>query len=311
MGQLVFGLLIGFVIFILPLLLFIGGIVWSTEKPIRGYLLSVVGAVWSLAIWGESFGLEYQSKSALVTTAVLCGVACVIFCIGDKISKIRDKKKIYAFHQPLLAPTPFSEKHNEYPEMFAKATADYEYIASVIPKIKNEEIAFLTKELHQVATDIFDYLDDIPERMPIAKEFVNYYQDRTAQLLRQYSALKGGRSEALAKLERDMITTFRGFLDAYNKEFDKVIDADIMDMDAEMKVARQIMNENGINCEARIDYDDIHKNLPEKVKKDLPKPEDTKDSGINFKYVGLAAGAVLGVVVGAYKFFGNKKDDKS
>ena len=209
------------------------------------------------------------------------------------------------------ATIPFSTKHNEYPEMFAKATADYEYIASIIHNIKNEEIVSLTKELQQTATYIFDYLDDNPERMPIAKEFVNYYQDRTAQLLRQYSALKGtgANSEALAKLERDMIITFRGFTDAYDKQFDKVIDADIMDMDAEMKVARQIMSESGINCEEQVDYENIHKNLPDEVKKDLPKPEDAKNTGINFKYVGLAAGAVLGVVVGAYKFFGNKKDN--
>ena len=110
----------------------------------------------------------------------------------------------------------------------------------------------------------------------------------------------------MAKLEIEMIATFRGFIEAYNKQFDKVIDADIMDMDAEMKVARQIMSEDGIDCAARVDYEDIHKTLPEEVKKDLPKPETSKGVGINLKFIGAAASIAL-AAFGIYKF--GKKDN--
>lgn len=304
MGQLAFGLCLAVAIMALPFVLFIGGVAWSTEKPIRGYLLSVIGAVLSLAVLAEEFGFAYPTGNTLLATAIVCGVACII----AKIANGREKKKISA-PRPTSTVVPFSDENYADPEMFGKATADYEYIASAIPNIKNEEIAELTEELHQIATNIFEYLNHNPERMPVAKEFVNYYQDRTAELLKQYSALRatGIRSEALAKLERDMITTFRGFVSAYEKQFAKVIDADILSMDAEMKVARQVMSEDGINCEARVDYEDIHKTLPKEVQETLPKPEQPKGKGINLKYIGAAASVVLGVF-GAYKFFGNKSD---
>lgn len=289
----------------LPFVLFIGGIAWSTEKPIRGYLLSVVGAVLSLTVLSKEFGFAYPTENTLLATAIICGAAC----IRAKISNAREKKKIFA-PQPSASTELFSGANYVDHEMFAKATADYEYIASAFPGIQNKEIAVLTEQLIKIATKLFHYLNDHPERMPVAKEFVNYYQDRTAELLKQYSALRatGIRSEALAKLERDMITTFRGFVSAYEKQLVKVIDADILSMDAEMKVARQVMSEDGINCEARVDYEDIHKTLPEEVQETLPKPEQPKGTGLNFKYVGAVAG-VVAAVFGAYKFFGNKNDN--
>ena len=146
-----------------------------------------------------------------------------------------------------------------------------------------------------------------PERMILAKEFVNYYQDRTAELLKQYRVLKatGVRTEAFYKLERDMTATFQGFIVAYEKQLEKVVDADVMNMDAEMKVARQVMHEDGIDYESSENCSNMANAMPDEVKVTMPKPEIPKKStgkGINFKYVGAAAmGVVLGAV-GLYKF---------
>ena len=148
------------------------------------------------------------------------------------------------------------------------------------------------------------YLDSHPERMPAAMRFINYYQDRTAELMRQYVSLRetGLQTQEIEKLQRDMRTTFQGFAIAYEKQFAGVIGHEILDMDAEMKVARQVMQSDGIDCnklEAPIippENDDADK-------------ENKKETGWNLKHAGIAIGAVALGAVGLWKFFGgdNKK----
>ena len=90
--------------------------------------------------------------------------------------------------------------------------------------------------------------------------------------------------------------------------FDKAVSD--WSMGGEMKVARQVMHEDGIDYESCVNCGNMANAMPDEVKATMLVPEIPEKStgkGINFKYVGAAAmGVVLGAV-GLYKFFGKKQ----
>ena len=215
------------------------------------------------------------------------------FIVGLKMLGRTKSGKTFAAYQSPTANLLSNGKHVEQKNLCDKAAADFEYIISSLPDIQNQELATLTKQLIKIATNLFHYVNEKPERMTLAREFVNYYQDRTAELLKQYRVLKatGIRTEAFYKLERDMTSIFQGFIVAYEKQLEKVVDTDVMNMDAEMKVARQVMHEDGIDYESSGNYSNMANAMPDEVKATMPKPEMLEKStgkGINLKYVGAS-----------------------
>ena len=270
-------------------------------------------AILLIVFWGwiEDWGIV--AHTSLGESLLILPMYVFALIIGLKmLGGTKSGKTSSAAYQSPTANPLSNGKHGERQELFDKAAADFEYIVSSLSDIQNQEIATLTKQLIKTATNLFHYVNEKPERMILAKEFVNYYQDRTAELLKQYRVLKasGVRTEAFYKLERDMTSTFQGFIAAYEKQLEKVVDADVMNMDAEMKVARQIMHEDGIDYESRVNCGNMSNAMLDEVKATMPVPEMPEKStgkGINLRYVGAAAmGVVLGAV-GLYKFFGKKQ----
>ena len=306
---------IAFLIMAIPFILIILGLVNVKKKMFTALLQITCGIAILLVVfwdWAEDLGIA--ARISLGEALLILPMFVFAYIAGEKLADGTKSNKTSAAYQSPTANHRANDERMEQMELFDKAAADFEYIVLSLPNIQNQEIASLTKQLIKTATNLFHYVNEKPERMILAKEFVNYYQDRTAELLKQYRVLKelGVRTEVFYKLERDMTLTFQGFIAAYEKQIEKVVDADVMNMEAEMKVALQVMHGDGIDCESRVNCGNIANVMPDEVKATMPKPEmpeKSKGNGINFKYVGLAAGAVLGVVVGAYNFFGNKKDN--
>ena len=102
---------------------------------------------------------------------------------------------------------------------------------------------------------------------------------------------------ALMALERDMKTTFQGFTVAYEKQFARVLEFDVLDMNSEMKVARQVMQGEGI------DWEEMEK-VQQAEQSEVPENSEKKGGGWNLKYAGMALGAAVLGAVGLYKVFG-------
>ncbi|MBP3723030.1 MAG: 5-bromo-4-chloroindolyl phosphate hydrolysis family protein [Selenomonadaceae bacterium] len=143
-----------------------------------------------------------------------------------------------------------------------------------------------------------------PESVNRAKHFIYYYQEKTASLARQYISVSesGVNTAELRKLRQDMRSALKGFEVAYEKEFANIMDNEILDINAELKVARQIMENDGVKYEEP-------KNLPAPTVRKVEEVSDNeKTSGWGLKHVGLAAGAVVLGAVGLFKIFGDKKE---
>ena len=193
-------------------------------------------------------------------------------------------------------------KKTEYNDVYEKAHADYKFLQNSMPKIQDRELHHCLSAMQQTAGRLLAYLKNHPERIPAATRFVTYYQDRTASLVRQYLSMQevGLRPELQQNLLQEMKDTFRGFLAAYETQLAKVTDAEIKDMEAEMKVARQVMEQDGIQPK-ETGYVPISEAETKKEGK-------SQENSTPLKYAGIALVAVLGAV-GLYKMAGKKKEE--
>ncbi len=134
------------------------------------------------------------------------------------------------------------------PEAFEKAMDDFNVIQTELPNIKDEEIKKQLTSLQHTSRNMLTYLEKHPEKLPLARRFIDYYQDRTVDLVRKYhdfeaTGLDTPDVRAAIDRIRGGLASFRY---AYDDQFSKLLSDQIVDLDAELKVAEQMMNSDGI-----------------------------------------------------------------
>ena len=182
----------------------------------------------------------------------------------------------------------------------AKGQADYADISNSLHQLRDRELRGLALALQQRGGRIMSYLFQHPESLPAARHFLNYYQDRTAALLRQCVTLEQTEvnSPEAQEILRQTKETLHDFAVAYEKQFNKIMNLQLNDMEAELKVARQVLDGDGIEKGTRPQILDEEK---------TPAKTAEGNSWLTPKAVGAAALTILGAV-GLYKLFGKQND---
>lgn len=95
---------------------------------------------------------------------------------------------------------------------------------------------------------MLNYLEKHPDRVPVARRFIDYYQDRAASLSEEFHELEQTRleTEQVRQVRTRLKETLAAFDEAYAAEFEKVMGAQLMDMDAEMTVMQRHLESEGI-----------------------------------------------------------------
>lgn len=134
-------------------------------------------------------------------------------------------------------------------EKYSKAAADYDYIRCTIKNVKHPAIKANLITLQNISTNMLAYLGRNPEKIPLADKFINYYQDRTASLLKQYIELEASELQTpdIEKMKADLLCTLDGFQTAYKEQFAYLMESHLLDMNAELKVAQEVIKEDTIN----------------------------------------------------------------
>lgn len=149
-------------------------------------------------------------------------------------------------------------------ESYAKAVEDFNYIQSQLPSLQDPNIAAQFQRMQRMAKNMISYLEKHPEKLPLARRFIDYYQDRAAALLRQYRELEA--SEVNTPAVRDAVGRLkdglRGFDRAYEEQFSLLLTDHIDIMAAELKVAQQMMDADGIAPPPAAPKDGAAENLP-------------------------------------------------
>lgn len=186
-----------------------------------------------------------------------------------------------------------------------KGIEDYQCINLYLKQINDTELTMIGKKLQIKGERILSYLQKNRQCLPASRQFIEYYQDRTAALFRQCVTLEqtGIDSEEAKKVVEQTKEVLRDFSAAYDAQLEKIMDTQLTDMAAELSVARQVLENDGIEKgeNALPEYEGENKNENENSR-----TEKESTSWITPKAVGSAVLAVLGAV-GIYKLLNNSQ----
>ena len=136
-------------------------------------------------------------------------------------------------------------------ESFENALEDYNYIKSSNKYIKDTELKRLIQTMQKTAWNILTYLQKHPEKIPTARRFIDYYQDSAAGLLEKYIEIENTQltTDNVREIKERTKETLYGLNNAYTEQFEKIINEQLLNMDAELKVMEQSIKADGYTTE--------------------------------------------------------------
>ena len=232
-----------------------------------------------------------------------------------------------------------SERAQYLQENFDKATADYSYLESARENISDRELSTQLRRLQQTAKNLLNHLEKNPERIALAYKFIDYYQDRAVKIVKQYQELEETHlsTDRIRELKARMKQTLAALDDAYQDQFEHILNDQIISADAELTVMEQQLDAEGIKTKTidvgavdeygnvRIDTDlngqpmklePQRKFFPQGMQRrrrgevdafpiDLPFPEEDRPQIVQTKLIQSALAIFLGSF-GAHKFYQGK-----
>lgn len=134
-------------------------------------------------------------------------------------------------------------------EDWEKARLDYERVETARRKIRDSQLSQQLGLMQQEAARLLNYVEKHPERIAAANRFIHYYQDRAASLSEQYMELEDTKLETdqVRQVKVQLKETLVSFDDAYSAEFTKIINNQLLDMEAELTVMKQSLEAEGIS----------------------------------------------------------------
>ena len=141
-----------------------------------------------------------------------------------------------------------AERAQYLQENFDKATADYNYLEEARENISDRELATQLRRLQRTAKSLLNHLEKNPERIALAYKFIDYYQDRAVKIVKQYQELEETHlsTDKIQDLKQRMKQTLAALDDAYQDQFEHILNDQIISADAELKVMEQQLNAEGI-----------------------------------------------------------------
>lgn len=232
-----------------------------------------------------------------------------------------------------------AERAQYLQENFDKATADFNYLEEALPNISDRELANQLRRLQRTAKNLLNHLEKNPERIALAYKFIDYYQDRAVKIVKQYQELEETQlsTDKVDALKQRMKQTLAALDDAYQDQFEHILNDQIISVDAELTVMEQQLDAEGIKRKTidvgavdeygnvRIDTDLLdqpienatpRKFFPQGMQRrrrgevsafpeDLPFPEEDRPQIVQTKLIQSALAIFLGSF-GAHKFYQGK-----
>ena len=141
-----------------------------------------------------------------------------------------------------------AERAQYLQENFDKATADYNYLEEARENISDRELTAQLRRLQRTAKNLLNHLEKNPERIALAYKFIDYYQDRAVKIVKQYQELEETHlsTDKIQDLKQRMKQTLAALDEAYQDQFEHILNDQIISADAELKVMEQQLNAEGI-----------------------------------------------------------------
>lgn len=133
-------------------------------------------------------------------------------------------------------------------ESYEKAVADYNSLNEIIRQLSDKELIGQLEKMQAIAFKMLNYMKYHPEKVALADQFINYYQDRALSLSQQFLEFEemNLNTPEINQLKAKTKITLESFDEAYEAQFSRMVSDKIMEMESELQVARQIMSDAGI-----------------------------------------------------------------
>ncbi len=135
----------------------------------------------------------------------------------------------------------FGITKSQYEEILKEGESNLNILYSYQKNIKNKIIAGKIQEIIDVIEKIFDDLRKDPKDIKAAKQFLNYYLITTINIIKKYIDLsshnvKSNKVDNTLKRVETLLDTIKT---AFEKQLEKLLSDDILDLDSEIKVLEQ------------------------------------------------------------------------
>lgn len=121
-------------------------------------------------------------------------------------------------------------------------------IREINDAIDGEEISGKLYRLEKICAQIFEHIEEKPEKLPDIRKFMSYYLPTTLKLVERYHEFSGqpvqGENIVTAKREiEDMLDDING---AFEKMFDKLFEEDALDVSTDISVLSTMLAQEGL-----------------------------------------------------------------
>lgn len=146
-----------------------------------------------------------------------------------------------------------NENNQLLQENYQKAVADYEYLQKSLKQINDVELRNQLQKMQKTSANILHYLQKHPEKLSLARRFIDYYQDTTAKLVEKYIELERTQLHTanVNAIKQRTKNTLIGLDNAYTEQFEKLISDQLLDMEAELKVMENTIKADGYEVNSR------------------------------------------------------------
>ena len=85
------------------------------------------------------------------------------------------------------------------------------------------------------------YMEEHPEKIRLARQFIDYYQDTASSLLQKYVALQDTslNTGQVQRLQEDTLRAAGTLNKVFEQQYQKLLRNEMMDMDAEIRLLEQ------------------------------------------------------------------------
>lgn len=216
-----------------------------------------VGAVWLLST--DKLGSLRGIISCAVTSLIVYAVLRVIFP-GKKLPPEAEQPQpeqkpaepVKTAPQPEQKP---EEPANAAPQHSPELQAVIEQGKTTVARIRqlndeipDERMSAQIDLIERLAAQIFDCVQQHPEKLGQIRQFLNYYLPTTIKLMEQYVTLQnqsvktGNIEEGMRRIE----TLLDKVIVAFQQQLDALFEADVVDITADIRVMEQMMASEGL-----------------------------------------------------------------
>lgn len=149
---------------------------------------------------------------------------------------------------PKNSPLLTEEQQHFAAENLTQVTNNHTEMKRIAAQVQDKALANQLRKMQFISQKILDYMNNHPEKITLANQFIDYYQPKAIQLTRDFTELEatGLTTPDVQAAKQQIIDTLSKFDEAYEAQFSRLLSEKLLNLNAELTIANKILHENGI-----------------------------------------------------------------